>query len=139
MLARPMDDKTTVIARLPIFSTLDPRSTEAVAALARSVSKPAGAVVMREGEPADSFYVIVTGTVRIERAGAFVRSMSDGGFLGEIALTHESKRTATATSTTDCELVEFGAWEFSRLMATFPDVRARVDAAAARRPHEDQG
>ena len=138
MLARPMDEKTAVIARLPIFSKLDPRSTEAVAALARVVSKPAGTVLVREGEAADSFYVIVSGTVHIERAGQFVRSMSDGGFLGEIALTHDSERTATATCTTDCELVELGTWEFSRVMATFPDVRARVEAAAARRPHEDE-
>ena len=78
----------------------------------------------------------MTGTVRIEREGRFVRSMADGGFLGEIALTDDSKRTATATCTTDCELVELGGWEFSRVMETFPDVRARVEAAAARRPHE---
>ena len=132
-----MDDKTAILARLPIFSKLDPRSTEAVATLARLVSKPAGAVLVREGEAADSFYVIVSGTVHVERAGRFLRSMSDGGFLGEIALTDDTERTATATCETDCELVQFGSWEFSRMMATFPDVRARVDAAAARRPHED--
>jgi CRP-like cAMP-binding protein len=59
----------------------------------------------------------------------------DGGFIGEVALIEGSGRTATATCATDCELLEFGSFEFARVMATFPDVRARVEAAAARRPH----
>jgi hypothetical protein len=36
--------------------------------------------------------------------------------------------------TTRCELLEFGSFEFGRIIATFPDVRARVEAATARRP-----
>ena len=133
---RVMDDKTEILARLPIFARLEPRSLQAVATLARVVSKPAGAVLAREGDPADSFYVIVTGTVHVERMGQFLRSMSDGGFLGEIALVEDSDRTATATCATDCELIELGNFEFGRVMANFPDVRARVEAAVARRPHE---
>lgn len=134
---RDMAHKTDVLARLPIFATLEPRSMEAVAALARVVAMPAGTVLLREGEAAESFYVIASGTVRIERQGRFVRSMSDGGFLGEIALVETGDRTATATCATDCELVELGSHEFGRVMATFPDVRARVEAAVARRPHAE--
>ena len=83
---RHMDRKTTILAGLPIFAGLEPRSMEAVATLARIVSLPADTVLLREGETAESFYIIVSGTVHIERAGRFIRSMSAGGFLGEIAL-----------------------------------------------------
>ena len=131
-----MEDKTAIVGRLPLFARLDPRSIEAVATLAKVVSTPAGTVLMEQGEPARAFFVIVTGTIHIERDGDFIRSMTDGGFLGEIGLIEGTKHTATATCETDCELVEFGAYEFGRVMATFPDVRARVEAAAARRPHE---
>lgn len=130
-----MDRKTRLLADLPIFSRLDPRSLEAVATLARLVSSPAGTVLMREGETAESFYVIVSGTVHVERAGRFLRSMTDGGFLGEIALIEAGERSATATCATDCEFLELGSYEFGRVMANFPDVRARVEAAMARRPH----
>ena len=135
MLAVNMDRRAATLAHLPIFSKLEPRSMEAVATLARHVAVSAGTVLMREGEAAESFYVIVTGTVHVQRAGRFLRSMSDGGFLGEIALIEKSDRTATATCATDCELLELGSFEFGRVMATFPDVRARVEAAVARRPH----
>lgn len=134
-----MDEKTAILARLPIFTQLDARSLEAIASLARIVSMPAGSVLMDEDEPAESFYVIVTGTVHVERNGQFVRSMSDGGFLGEIALVEDTTHTATVTCTTACEFVQLGRHEFGRVMARFPDVRTRVDAAVARRPHEGNG
>jgi CRP-like cAMP-binding protein len=132
-----MDRKTEILAGLPLFAKLEPRSLDAVSTLARVVQAPAGTILMVEGEPAESFYVIVTGTVHVERAGRLLRSMTDGGFLGEIALVEASERTATATCATDCELLELGGHEFGRVMATFPDIRARVEAAIARRPHAD--
>ena len=138
-MLRTMDDKTAIVARLPIFAKLEGRSLEAIATLARLVSMPAGTMLMREGEAAESFYVIVTGTVHATRNGEFVRSMSDGGFLGEIALVEETTHTATVTCATACEFVELGRFEFGRVMARFPDVGTRVDAAVARRPHQRTG
>ena len=96
----------------------------------------AGSVLMREGEPAESFYLIVSGTVHVERAGLPVRSMSEGGYLGEIGLLEGSVRTATATCATDCRLLELGRFEFGRVTATFPEVRSKIDAALKRRPHD---
>jgi CRP-like cAMP-binding protein len=130
-----MDRKVELLARLPLFSALDQRSMEAVATLARDLAVPAGTVLMREGEPAESFYLIVTGTVHVQRTGQPVRSLSDGGFLGEIALVEQGERTATVTCATDCQFLALGSFEFGRVMATFPEIRARVEAAVARRPH----
>jgi CRP-like cAMP-binding protein len=93
---------------------------------------------MREGEPSDAFYVIVSGTVHIERDGRFVRSMGRGGFLGEIGLMEGAERSATARCETDCTFVRLDSHGFSRVMETFPDVRARVSAAAARRPRAEE-
>lgn len=130
-----MDDKLDRLARLPLFASLDQRSLQAVAALAREIAVPAGTVLMREGEPADTFYLILEGTIHVERAGSPVRSMSGGGFLGEIALVEDGERTATATCATDCRLLALGRFEFGRVMSTFPDVRSRIEAAVRRRPH----
>jgi trk system potassium uptake protein TrkA len=137
MLGSSMDEKTAVVSAIPMFAKLEPRSLEAVATLAKIIAVPADTVLLREGEPAESFYVIVSGTVQIERLGRFVRSILAGGFIGEVALIEGGSRTATAICTTPCELLEFGSFEFGRVMATFPDVRARVEAAAARRPHSE--
>jgi CRP-like cAMP-binding protein len=126
---------TESLAALPLFNGLDERSLQAIAILARELSAPAGTVLIREGTPATSFYVIVEGTVHVERDGQLVRSLSAGGFIGEIGMVEGGTRTATVTCATDCTFLELGAFEFGRVLDTFPTIRARVEAALARRPH----
>jgi len=132
-MLRAMDDKVGLLRALPLFAELDERSLQAVATLARERDAAAGEVLMREREAGESFLVLVEGTVRVEQAGRDVRSLVAGGFLGEIALLEHGPRTATATCVTDCRLLSLGHFEFDRLMATFPEVRAKVLAALARR------
>jgi len=134
-----MDRKLELLRTVPLFADLDERSLDAVGVLAREIEVPEGQVLMLEGEPGDSFYLILDGTIRVERAGGVVRSMTAGGFLGEIALLEGSRRTATATCTTACRLLVIQRHEFERLMATLPHVERRIRTASARRPHAHGG
>jgi CRP/FNR family transcriptional regulator, cyclic AMP receptor protein len=128
-------DKVALLRAVPLFADLDERSLQAIATLARERVAPAGEVLMREGEPGEEFIVIVDGTVHVSQRGATIRSLLAGGFLGEVALVEHAPRTATATCVTDCDLLTLGHFEFDRLMATFPEVRAKVLAALGRRAH----
>lgn len=130
-----MTDKLEVLRGVPLFADLDDRSLQAVAVLAREVAFKAGDAFMLEGENGDEFYVLIDGTVRIERGDRTVRSMTAGGFLGEIALLEQRPRTATATATTDVRALEIRSHEFERLMATLPEVHRRIRAAVDRRAH----
>jgi len=132
-----MSVSTQVLTAMPVFSGLDERSLQAIAILAHELSAPAGQVLIREGDPPTSFYVIIDGTVHVERDGRMVRSLAEGSFVGEIGVVEGGARTATVTCATDCRILELGTFEFGRVMATFPTVRSRVEAAVARRPHRD--
>ena len=134
MLA-PMEDKLALLRSVPLLADLDQRSLEAIGVLAHEIDVPADHILMLEGEPGDRFYVIAEGTVRVERAGGTVRSMTAGGYLGEIALLENAPRTATATSVTDCRLLVIEHHEFDRLLQAFPHLDRRIRAASARRPH----
>jgi CRP-like cAMP-binding protein len=94
---------------------------------------------MLEGETGDEFYLIVDGTVRIERGERAVRSMTAGGFLGEIALLELRPRTASATAVGEVRALEIRSHEFQRLMATMPAVDARIRAAVERRQRSQDG
>lgn len=133
-----MDDKLEILRAVPLFADLDERSLQAVAVLAREVAFKAGDVLMLEGETGGEFYVIVEGTVRIERGDRTIRSMTAGGFLGEIGLVGGGPRTATATAVSDVRLLEIRAHEFERLMATLPAVEKRVSAAIDRRARSSE-
>jgi CRP/FNR family transcriptional regulator, cyclic AMP receptor protein len=126
-------DKLAVLRAVPLFADLDERSLQAVAVLAREQTHKAGDILMLEGEPGDEFYVIVDGTVRIDRGGRTVRSMTPGSFLGEIALVERRPRSATATATSDVTVLALHQHEFDRLLQTMPAVHQRVQAAIGRR------
>jgi CRP-like cAMP-binding protein len=126
-------DKVAILRGVPLFADLDDRSIQAVAILAREQARKAGDVLMIEGEPGDEFYVIADGTVRIEKGGRTVRSMTAGGFLGEIALVEKRPRSATATCTSDATLLALRQHEFDRLLQTMPAVHERIRATIARR------
>jgi CRP-like cAMP-binding protein len=128
-------DKVALLRTVPLFADLDSQSLDAVSVLAREVDVPAGHILMLQGEPGDAFFVIAEGTLHVERAGGTARSMTSGGFLGEIALLEGGPRTATATCVTDCKLLKIERHEFERLMTAFPHIERRIRTASTRRPH----
>ena len=134
-----MDRKLELLKAVPLFADLDERSLDAIGVLAREVEAPEGQVLMREGDPGDAFYVIVDGTIHVERAGGVARSMAAGGFLGEIALLEGGPRTATATCVSDCRLLVIHRHEFERLLSALPHIEHRIRTASARRPHAHGG
>ena len=132
-MLRRVDDRIAVLREVPLFADLEERDLQAVAILAGEAAFPAGEILMLEGEPGDAFYVIVEGTVRIEHGGRAIRSLTAGGYLGEIALYDRTARTATATCVTDVRAFRIRAHEFERLMQTMPELDRRIRAAVDRR------
>ncbi|HUG54745.1 MAG TPA: cyclic nucleotide-binding domain-containing protein [Vicinamibacteria bacterium] len=110
----------------------------------------AGDLVVAEGEPGDSLFLVSSGTVKAwirDREGryVFVREMGEGDFFGEISVLSGSPRTATVVAATDCELLELDRPTLDGITATHPRVRdvlqafyeqrtrASADATAERR------
>ena len=131
-----MDEVVAALRGVPLFADLGEKSLQAVAILARERTTNPDEVLILEGERGDAFYVILDGTVRVEHGDRSVRSMTAGGFLGEIALVEHGARTATATCVTPCRLLEIKRHEFERLINTMPEVHRRIRAAIERRARD---
>ncbi|MEZ0241165.1 MAG: Crp/Fnr family transcriptional regulator [Chloroflexota bacterium] len=128
-----MDPKLELLRKVPLFQNCDKGSIEEVGRLAEEVDVPAGKVLMREGDSADAFYMIVTGGVRIERTGSAARELGPGQWLGEIALVDHGPRTATATTTGPTRLFVLGHREFDQMLDKHPGFRAQVMESLAKR------
>lgn len=128
-----LDEKLELLKRVPLLSGLGRREIEEVGRLAEEIDVPAGKVLMREGDTGREFYVLVDGSVELERAGAPLRSMVAGEFFGEIALLSEGPRTATATTALPSKLLVLGHREFHSLMDQFPAIRTCVLDSLAKR------
>lgn len=76
----------------------------------------AGAVVFREGDEGDRFYLIRSGSVEVTRGGRRLQVMEAGDCFGEVALLTAEKRTATVRALTDTELMALSKAEFNSIV-----------------------
>jgi CRP/FNR family cyclic AMP-dependent transcriptional regulator len=104
-----------------------------IARIAEEMDAPAGKALTHEGRHEGYFFIIVSGSVRIERAGQTINTIHDGDFLGEIALLDGGPRTATATTETPCQLIVMTHQRFEQLLDRSPSIRAAVLGEVGRR------
>jgi CRP-like cAMP-binding protein len=128
-----MDQKLELLKGTPLLAGLNQHDLEEAGRLADEVDAKAGKVLMRKGELGSEFFVIIDGTVRIERDGMVIATLGPGEFFGDMALVVERRRTATAIVETDSRLLVVGHREFHSLMDRFPSIRISVLESIAHR------
>lgn len=140
--APPEDEVRAKLARVPIFSGLSPAALELAERRASVIKVVPGQVIIRQGDEADRFYVIVDGTFEVTqtRAGGTpttLRTMGEGEVFGEIGLLTGVPRTATVKAATPGTLLALDKADFLELVAassglTFPllDAHRGVTAGA---------
>jgi len=124
----PIDPARARLIGHPIFAGLPTARLETAARLLEPVPMRAGEVIVREGDPADRFYVIAEGSLSVTQGAddAHLRDLGPGDVFGEIGLLRQSPRTATVTATTDGSLLALEADEFRDLVSAGPGLSTRM-------------
>jgi CRP-like cAMP-binding protein len=107
-----------LLERVPIFSDLDRRERERIAASMKQRTFQAGDQITTEGQSGVGFFVIEDGEARVTIGGQERRRLGPGDYFGEVALLNETARTATVTAETDLRCYGLTAWEFRPLVET---------------------
>ncbi|HXI79927.1 MAG TPA: cyclic nucleotide-binding domain-containing protein [Verrucomicrobiae bacterium] len=121
-----MDPKLELLERVPLFAGVGPNELDEIGRIVDEVEVPAGTALTHEGRQEGYFFVIVSGTVRIERGGRTINTIGAGDFLGEIALLDGGPRTATATTESPCRLLSLTFKRFHQLLDSSPPVRTAI-------------
>jgi voltage-gated potassium channel len=95
-----------------------------------------GDVLMCRGELGDRMFFIVSGCVEVDFGGDQPALLNDGDFFGEIALLHNSPRTATVRSRCRCQLLMLDVKDFHRFLVATPTVAELMAETAQRRLSE---
>jgi CRP/FNR family transcriptional regulator, cyclic AMP receptor protein len=128
-----MPTTADALRSIPIFQGMSDRSIEIIETIAREATYRAGATLVEEGTPGDSFLVIRHGSASVEQGGRHIRDLSAGDFLGEIALIDGGPRTATVTASEDIDALVIDRDGFQRLMDDFPVIRYDLVSALTQR------
>ncbi len=123
------------LRRAPLFAGLTSEQLGKLAGIARYVAMPAEATVFLEGDPAQAFYLLADGAVKVVKAfrdgrTATIRHVRPGETFGESVLFNDTFPATTETMTAS-RLYRFDSDEFRRLMLAEPEIGVRIIAAMA--------
>lgn len=136
---RRADDEAVVPQRelsllrgIPLFARLPMSALERVAESLQPVAFEPREVVMREGDPGDSYLVIAAGAIEITKSGRVVNHCGPGEGIGEIALIQSVPRTVTATATETTVGFTLSSADFLAAIAGPTSAAAAAEVAAER-------
>ena len=107
-----------LLQRVPIFSDLDRKELQRIAASMKERTFAAGDKVTSEGQSGVGFFVIESGNAKVTVGGEDRRRLGPGDYFGEVALLNESARTATIVAESELKCYGLTSWEFRPLVET---------------------
>jgi CRP-like cAMP-binding protein/di/tricarboxylate transporter len=134
-----MSSPATALARSPLFSQLGRLDLARLAGELEECRYPAGAVIVRQGDPADGLYVINSGHVSIvvggneTRDGHAVNLLGPGEEFGEMALLTDSPRSATVVAHTEVTVWRLSRARFDTLLTQEPAIARAIERALSHR------
>jgi CRP-like cAMP-binding protein len=131
-------------AAVPLLSRLNSSQRSRLAKLATVHTYKAGSIVVRAGDTSMSFYVVLSGRVRVELEGGrnerlIVRDLGPGGFFGEMGLIDDQPRSATVVATEPTRCALLAKWDFRNELREDPDIALALLSILCQRIRELEG
>ncbi|MGI6856093.1 cyclic nucleotide-binding domain-containing protein [Mesorhizobium sp. 1B3] len=122
-----LDDDVRILSGVGLFDGLTQEQLRLLAFGAENMRIPAGRILYREGDQADSAFIVVSGRIELFREieGGERISVGTAGpdtILGELALIADSNRLTDAVVADDSELLRLSRSLFRRILEEFPEV-----------------
>jgi len=117
--------KLAVLREHPFFRDLDPEALDQLCRYAKHTTLKRGATIFSKGDPGNSLFAVISGTVKMSVSSADGRSaifnlIGAGEIFGEIALLDGLGRSADVTANTNCEVFVIDRREFIPFVRSQP-------------------
>lgn len=123
------------LAGVPLLAGLPDKVRRRLAEIGKRRRYTTDETIIREGESGVAFYIVLSGSARVEQRGERIGQLAPGDFFGELALIEEHARTATVIANEDTECLGFTRWEFTALVDEHPEVAVPIMHVLIRRLH----
>jgi len=132
-------DLIQFLQSVKLFSELNPTSLASLARCLKTAEYPAAEVVLREGAPGVSMYIIKSGFVEVRRRDPasgidfLVAQLAEGSVVVEMALITGRPRTATVTTVQPTVVCILTRADFRVLVTQYPEVSIALARLMAER------
>jgi cAMP-dependent protein kinase regulator len=121
------------LTSVPLFAQCTKAELKSLARHTSDITAEPDQVLIKEGQGAYDFFVIVSGEAEVSREGRVVARLQEGEYFGEIGLLAPALRDATVTARSQMELIVLAQWDFEQALAEAPGMTRRLLAGMAHR------
>jgi CRP-like cAMP-binding protein len=136
-LDRSVEIDPEELRQFAVFSGLTDEQLKQFAALGDSFEVPPEKLIVRQGDPCDAIYFVLSGMLRVRLLIGVAKDditlckISGGEFFGEVGMFLQSTRTADVVSETEARLLRMSSNAFQLLVQQTPALAAPVLFALA--------
>jgi len=104
------------LSKVPLLSNMDAYERSQLADALKTESVSDGAVIFKQGDVGNKFYILEEGAAVATKDGAEVMSYNSGDYFGELALIRNQPRAATVTAKGNGRFLSIDSKSFKRLL-----------------------
>ena len=133
-----MQTTADFLATVPLLSRISPPELQKLADVTREKQYPKGSVVLFEGDPGDSLFIVRQGRVKVVLVGedgseVILAILGVGEHFGELSLIDQQPRSAHVIAMDDATLIVLRSEDFRRRVDVAPDIAWALLVELARR------
>ena len=133
-----MQTTADFLATVPLLSRISPPELQKLADVTREKQYPKGSVVLFEGDPGDSLFLVRQGRVKVVLVGEDGREvilgiLGVGEHFGELSLIDQQPRSAHVIAMDDATLIVLRSEDFRRRVDAAPEIAWALLVEMARR------
>lgn len=113
------------LRQLPLLADLNDAQLWELLRISRWYRVPQGTVLVQEGAPAKSCYLLLEGSAKVTQQGKLINWLDGGTLFGELAFADKEPGQRAATVTAAAEVV-VGKWPYASLRQASPELQSRM-------------
>jgi CRP/FNR family cyclic AMP-dependent transcriptional regulator len=135
------DENKAFLKRVPLFSGLTDSQIERLAAGSVRRNYPKGRIIVAEGEPSQTLYVLLSGRAKVQRSDTegkevILAVLGPGECFGEMSLIDDAPRSASVITIESSDFISINKDSFKAMLASSPEICMRIMKGLVKRLRE---
>jgi CRP/FNR family transcriptional regulator, cyclic AMP receptor protein len=135
------EENKAFLRRVPLLASLTELQIETLAGASARRAFPKGRMIVAEGEPSQSLYILLSGRAKVQRSDSegkevILAVLGPGEFFGEMSLIDDAPRSASVITIESCDFMAIQKETFKHMLQHSPEMCQLIMRSLVRRLRE---